>query len=96
MFTPNLHDHDYAVVRQEVSIEEMIQAAREEIERLQQELGIKNNISQFGLAQLMNDDEMIRFYTGFLSGNVLKSLIDLIKPCAEKNDKMVSSSTWQG
>ena len=28
----------------------------------------------------MYDDEMIRFYTGFLSGYVLKSLIDLIKP----------------
>ena len=32
----------------------------------------------------MYADEMIRFYTGFSSGNVLKSLIDLIKPSAEK------------
>ena len=72
------------LVKQEVSIEEMLQAAREEIKRLQQELGRKNNLSQFGLARFMYDDEMIRFYTGFSSGNVLKSLIDLIKLSAEK------------
>ena len=47
--TPNLYDHDYGVVRQEVSLEEMLQAARKEIERLEQELDRKNNISQFGL-----------------------------------------------
>ena len=56
VFTPNLQDHDYAVVRQEVSVEEMLQAAREEIERLRQELDRKNNISQFGLARFMYDD----------------------------------------
>ena len=84
MITLNLQDHDYAFVRQEVSIEEMLQAAREEIERLQQELVRKNNLSQFGLARFMYDDEMIRFSTGFSSVNVLKSLIDLIKLSAEK------------
>ena len=36
--TPKLNDHDYGVVRQEVSLEEMLQAARKEIERLEQEL----------------------------------------------------------
>ena len=72
VFTPNLQDHDYdAVVRQEVSVEEMLQAAREEIERLRQELDRKNNISQFGLARFMYDDELIRFYTGFSSSYVL-------------------------
>ena len=80
VFTPNLQDHDYAVVRQEVSVEEMLQAAREEIERLRQELDRKNNISQFGLTRFMNDDEMIGFYTGFSSSYVLKSFIDVIKP----------------
>ena len=70
VFTPNLQDHDYAVVRQEVSVEEMLQAAREEIERLRQELDRKNNISQFGLARFMYDDELIRFYTGFSSSHL--------------------------
>ena len=32
----------------------------------------------------MYDDEMIRFYTGFSSRNVLKSFIDLITPSVEK------------
>ena len=82
--TPNLYDHDYGVVRQEVSLEEMLQAARKEIERLEQELDRKNNISQFGLRRFMYDDEMIRFYTGFSSSNVLWSFIDVIKPSAEK------------
>ena len=50
----------------------MLPAGREEIKRLQQELGRKNNLSQFGLARFMYDDEMIRFYTGFSIGNVLK------------------------
>ena len=62
----------------------MLPAGREEIKRLQQELGVKNNLSQFGLARFMYDDEMIRFDTGFSSGNVLKSSIDLIKPSAKK------------
>ena len=84
VFTPNLQDHDYAVVRQKVSVEEMLQVAREEIERLRQELDRKNNISQFGLARFMYDDELIRFYTGFSSSYVLKSFIDVIKPSAEK------------
>jgi len=71
VFTLNLKDHDDAVVRQEVSMEE--------IKRLQQELGRKNNLSQFGLARILYDDEMIRFSAGFSSVNVLKSLIDLKK-----------------
>ena len=63
--TPNLQDHDYAVVRAEVPIEEKLQAAMEEIGRLRQEVKRKNNISQFGLARFMYDDELIQFYTGF-------------------------------
>ena len=62
----------------------MLQAARKEIERLEQELDRKNNISQFGLGRFMYDDEMIRFYTGFQSSNVLWSFIYPIKPSAEK------------
>ena len=72
------------MVRQEVSVEEMLQAARKEIERLEQELDRKNNISLFGLGRFMYDDEMIRFYTGSPSSNVLWSFIDVIKPSAEK------------
>lgn len=64
VFTSNLQGHDYAVVRHEVSAEEMLQAAREEIARLRQELDTKSNISRFGLARFMYDDEMIHFYTG--------------------------------
>ena len=71
-------------MRQEASLEEMLQAVRKEIERLEQELDRKNNISQFGLGRFMYDDEMIRFYTGFQSSNVLWSFIDVIKPSAEK------------
>ena len=67
-----------------MSLEEMLQAARKEIERLEQELDRKNNISQFGLCRFMYDDEMIRFYTGFSSSNVLWSFIDVIKASAEK------------
>ena len=59
------------VVRKEVSLEEMLQAARKEIDRLEQELDRKKNITQFGLGQFMYDDEMIQFYTGFSSSNVL-------------------------
>ena len=51
-------------------LEEMLQAARKEIERLEQELDRMKNISQFGLGRFMYDDEMIRFYTGFSSSNV--------------------------
>jgi len=47
--TRKLYDHDYGVVRQEVSLEEMLQAARKEIERLEHELVRNNSISQFGL-----------------------------------------------
>lgn len=82
--TPNLQDHDYAVVRAEVPIEEKLQAAMEEIGRLRQEVKWKNNISQFGLARFMYDDELIQFYTGFSSSNVFKAFIDVIKPSAEK------------
>ena len=67
-----------------MSLEEMLQAARKEIERLEQELDRKKNISQFGLGRFMYDDEMIRFYTGFSSSNVLWSFIDVIKPSTEK------------
>ena len=62
----------------------MLQAARKEIERLELELDRMKNISQFGLVRFMYDDEMIRFYTGFSSINVLWSFIDVIKPSAEK------------
>ena len=79
-----------------MSLEEMLQAARKEIERLEQELDGMKNISQFGLGRFMYDGEMIRFYTGFSSSNVLWSFIDVIKPSAEKNENVVSSSTWQG
>ena len=74
----------HGVVRQEVSLQEMLQVARKEIERLEQELDRKRNINQFGLGRFMYDDEMIRFYTGFSSSNVLWSFIDVIKPSAEK------------
>ena len=47
--------------------QEMFQATRKEIERLEQELDRMKNISQFGLCRFMYDDEMIRFYTGFSS-----------------------------
>ena len=53
-----------------MSLEEMLRAARKEIERLEQELDRKNNISQFGLGRFMYDDEMIRFYTWFSSSNL--------------------------
>ena len=32
----------------------------------------------------MYDNEMLRFYTGFASSDVLNSFIDLIKPSSEK------------
>lgn len=67
-----------------MSLEEMLQAARKEIERLELELDRMKNISQFGLVRFMYDDEMIRFYTGFSSSNVLWSFKDVIKPSAEK------------
>ena len=84
VITPNHQDHDYAVVRQENSAEEMLLAARKEIKRLTQQLDRKNDISQLGLARFMYDNEMLRFYTGFSSSDVKNSFIDLIKPSAEK------------
>ena len=44
VFTLSLQDHDFAVVRQEVSVEKMLRAAKEEIKRLQQELDRKKYI----------------------------------------------------
>lgn len=44
MFTLSLQDHDFAVVRQEISVEKMLRAAKDEIKRLQQELDRKKYI----------------------------------------------------
>ncbi|KAL9977351.1 hypothetical protein ACROYT_G014743 [Oculina patagonica] len=82
--TQDFYSFAFYRMRQEVSLEEMLQAARKEIERLKQELDKKNNISQFRLGRFMYDDEMIRFFTGFSSSDVLRSFIDVIKPSAEK------------
>ena len=83
---PPLLEHDYCLpVKEEAEDNhDELEAAKEEIDRLKQELRKVESVSRFGLARYICSDEMIRFYTGFPSWRLLERFISLVKPTAEK------------
>ncbi|XP_048105423.1 uncharacterized protein LOC125298638 isoform X3 [Alosa alosa] len=73
-------DHDYAEPSQ--SLEDQLEAARQEITRLTQE----NNIlkaSRFSLKHFENDSKLLTFYTGFRDYETLRALFLSLQPTAE-------------
>lgn len=78
-------DHDYDV--QPISQSEQLEAARQRIQELEDELE-KVRVEKFGLERFSNDPKLIRFYTGFPTYNKLKSFFQCIAPHA------VGMLTW--
>ena len=58
-------DHDY--VQLPLSLEEQLEAARQEIARLTQE-NTSLRVERFGIQRYQNDPKLLRFYTGFQVG----------------------------
>jgi hypothetical protein len=77
---PHLSDHDYCISFGPVKdINENLEAAREEIERLTLELQKMVTLNMFGLSRYMYNDDMIRFYTGFTSWSLLNNFMHLVR-----------------
>ena len=55
-------DHDH--VQPPLSLQEQLDASRQEIERLTQENTLLK-VSRFGLQRFQNDPKLLNFYTGF-------------------------------
>ena len=82
---PPSGDHDYCLAQEKAEeVHSQLVAGKREIERLQKELERATSLSRFGLLRYSYNEEMINFYTGFPSWNLLEMFISLVKPCATK------------
>ena len=72
---PPSGDHDYCLAQEKAEeVHSQLVAAKREIERLQKELERATSLSRFGLLRYSYNEEMINFYIGFPSWNLLECL----------------------
>ena len=79
-------EHDYTVDKDELlSAAQVLENALSHIHELQSEISGLKQVSRFGLElRFGTDDDLIRFYTGFQTSQLLYEFIEFVKPSATK------------
>ena len=75
----NFHDYDCAPLTNE----EKLEAAQKRIDELEKEVS-QYRLERFGLQRFSNDPDMVKFYTGFTSYELLSTFFQAISPHATK------------
>ena len=80
-----MDERDYTVDKYELlSAAQVLENALSHIHELQSEIFGLKQVSRFGLERFGTNDDLIRFYTGFQTSQLLYEFIEFVKPTATK------------
>ena len=85
---PLIDDLQAQVLRQAMQIKELQQFKEQATKRIAQlekdneELNIKLSLERFGVDRFGSDDQLFKFYTGFVSADAFKVFFEYVKPAA--------------